>query len=333
MIENPQPAWLPLLLFALPGITFAAFAINEAVFSQTNRPLCTVPAIGIVLALMPTHLLALAFGSLTVGLSGAWVAVAVAGYLWAAWRGRRFRGAIAVDGAGRTRLGIAFLATIPIVLPTILFNFFDEVSFNGHLAIIAHLQNGTYPPRYLYEPNFPLRYHYAFDLAAAIVTALTQVRLDHAVDLLTVGLWPCMFLLLWRVGEHFGGKRAGLFVAFTVSFSAGLCSFCPIFVNFYFQHPWSIGTPIFCLVILQHAALRQSPHQVLSLVAFVCCLSFLALCQAVLFVTTVAALGVAEAWRAVRYCDRYAVSMLILICVAVLFAKLMGEFSFQQPIR
>ena len=240
MIENPQPAWLSLLLFALPGITFAAFAINEAVFSQTNRPLCTVPAIGIVLALMPTHLLALAFGSLTVGLSGAWVAVAVAGYLWAAWRGRRFRGAIAVDGAGRTRLGIAFLATIPIVLPTILFNFFDEVSFNGHLAIIAHLQNGTYPPRYLYEPNLLLRYHYAFDLAAAIVTALTQVRLDHAVDLLTVGLWPCMFLLLWRVGEHSGGsERVYLSHSRSVS-QRGYVHSAPFSLTFIFSIPGAL---------------------------------------------------------------------------------------------
>ena len=123
----------------------------------------------------------------------------------------------------------------------------------------------------------PLRYHYAFDLAGAIVTGLLRVRLDQAIDLLTLVLWPCMFLLLWRVGEHIGGGRAGLFVALTVCFSGGFlgsqtvsgCGQCtvnelqivPPFISYFFQHPWSIGAPIFCLIILQRAAL---PHSTIS---------------------------------------------------------------------
>jgi len=56
-----------------------------------------------------------------------------------------------------------------------------------------------------------LRYHYGFDLAAAIVTGLLRIRVDQAVDLLTLALWPLMFLLLWRLGEHFGGSKGGPF--------------------------------------------------------------------------------------------------------------------------
>jgi hypothetical protein len=89
MIENPQPAWLPLLLLALPGIVFAACALNETVFPREDRPLCTIPAIGMVLALLPTHVLALALGSLSMGLTLAWSMVGVVGYAWVArrWRG------------------------------------------------------------------------------------------------------------------------------------------------------------------------------------------------------------------------------------------------------
>src|SRR3954453_5116497 len=111
MIENPQPAWLPILLLALPGIACAAFALNQAVFAPDNRPFSTVPAIGIVLALLPTHLLALVFGSLTVGLTAAWALVGLAGYAWIAQYWRDFRSSLWAQRAGcLQRLGIAVLA-------------------------------------------------------------------------------------------------------------------------------------------------------------------------------------------------------------------------------
>ena len=158
MIDNPQPPWLPILLLALPGIAFAALALNQAIFPRGERPLCTIPAVGIVLALLPTHVLALAFGSLSVGLTGAWSVVGLAGYVWVAQHWREARIAISQGRTGRAgRLGVAALVTLPIVLPTILLDFHDETYFNGHHAIIAHLQNGIYPPRYLYDPDLPLR--------------------------------------------------------------------------------------------------------------------------------------------------------------------------------
>src|SRR5712672_1145455 len=123
MIENPQPAWLPLLLLALPGIAFAAYALNDAIFPRDNRPFCTIPAIGMVLALLPTHVLALTFGSLTIGLVIAWTAVGGAGYAWIIryWRDSCIA-ALAAEGAAR-RLGITALAILPIVPLTILLNY------------------------------------------------------------------------------------------------------------------------------------------------------------------------------------------------------------------
>ena len=344
MIENPQPAWLPLLLLTLPGIVFAACALNEIVFPREDRPLCTIPAIGMVLALLPTHVLALALGSLSLGLTLAWSMVGVVGYAWIARHWRAFFATVLIERAGWTRkFGIAAAATLPIVLPTILLNFHDEGYFNAHQAIIAHLQNGTYPPRYLYEPNLPLRYHYAFDLAGAIVTGLLRVRLDQAIDLLTLVLWPCMFLLLWRVGEHIGGGRAGLFVAVTVCFSGGFlglaqtvsgCGQCtvnelqivPPFISYFFQHPWSIGAPIFCLIILQRAALPRLHNQLPGTAALVCSLTLLSLSEMALFVASVVALALTEAWIFVRFRERTSATVITALGGSLIGARGIGGF-------
>lgn len=348
MIENPQPLWLPILLFALPGIGILAYALNRALFPPDDRPLCTIPAIAIVLALLPTHVLALASGSLSFGLAAAWSMLGASGYLWVARRWRGFGPFFSVAHAGLARrLGIAALATVPIVLPTVLANFYDEDHFNGHDAIIAHLQNGVYSPRYLYDPSLPLRYHYAFDLAGAIVTGLIRLRLDQAIDLLTLALWPCMFLLLWRVGEHVGGRRASLFVALAVCFAGGWplltlfgpCALCalngsrinPPFILYYFQHPWSLGVPLFCLVVLQRAALPRLGGQTLGMAALVASLLMLSLAEVVLFVMTVVALGLTEAWRFIRQHDRIAGIVLLALAASVLGAKLIGGFFVSGP--
>jgi hypothetical protein len=289
----------------------------------------------LVLALLPTHLLALAFGSLAAGLTVAWVIIAASGYAWFARHWRNFLSALWNEHAGWAgRLGIAALATLPIVLPTILLNFHDEANFNGHHAIIAHLQNGSYPPRYLYEPSLPLRYHYAYDLAGAIVTGLLRVRVDHAIDLLTLTLWPCMFLLLWQVGELAGGRSAGLLVAATVCFSTGWCILCsvdgqrtnPPFISYYFQHPWSLSVPVFCLALLQRAALSRLANRTLGWTALACSLSLLSLCQAVLFVTTVAALALTEGWRLIRFRDGVSWHVLSALAASLASARLLGGF-------
>ena len=352
MIENPQPIWLPLLLLALPGIGLAAYALNRALFPPNDRPLCTIPAIGLVLALLPTHVLGLAFGSLNLGVAIAWGLTGAAGYAWVARNQRDFLFTAPSKDPGLARkLTITVLVTLPIVPPTILLNFYDEAYFNGHYAMIAHLQNNIYPPRYLYDPTLPLRYHYGFDLAGAIITGLLRVRLDQAIDLLTLALWPCTFLLLWRVGEHVGGRRAGLFVALAVCFSGGasqICSykysgtsmegakvlFCtvnglqqnPPFISYFFQHPWGLGAPLFCLIVLQRAALSRIPNKALGLMALLCSLILLSLSQVVLFVTTLAALGLIEVRSMVWERNRDAVWMLLTLAMAAFGAKVIGGF-------
>jgi hypothetical protein len=349
MIQNPQPSWLPLILLALPGIAFAAFAVNQVIFPCDERPLSTVPVIGIVVALLPTHVLSLISGSLTIGLAVAWSLLGTAGYAWIIRHWRQLSSSLLRNQIDLLKkLGITALATTPIILPTILANFSDEVYFNGHDAIIAQLQNGVYPPRYLYEPNLPLRYHYGFDLAGAIVTGLVRLRLDQAIDLLTLALWPCMFLVLCRLGKHVGGKQASLFVALAVCFAGGWpiiavlgssCAVCtqnglqinPPFIHYYFQHPWSLGVPIFCLAVLQRAALPRLDKQVLGLAVFACSMLLLSLAHTVLFVTTVAALGLTDAWRFIREHDSTAGKVLFTLAITMLTTKLIGGFFVSGP--
>lgn len=357
MIGNPQPIWLSLLIIALPGMIAAAYAINKAIFSGADRSLSTMPAVGLVLALLPTHLLALASGSLSVGVAISWSAIGLAGYAWIAKNWASFQVAVQKWNSGRIRkFNIALIATLPIVAVAVLLNIHDEQGGSGHLTIIGHLQNGTYPPRYLYEPSLPLHYHYAFDLAAAIVTGLLRIRSDHAIDLLTVILWPTTFLLLWRLGEHFGGRKAGLFVAATVSFSGNwpfLCAsdalssiipqsntmqrmlgFCavggdtinPPFISYFFQHPWSLGVPIFALVILQRAALPGLRRRAIGLAAITASLSLLSLAQVVLFVVVILALGIIEVWNLAKYRSRLAAEMLAVLALSLLGAKFLGGF-------
>ena len=121
MIEDPQPAWLPLLLLALPGIGFAAYALNEALFPPIDRPLSTIPGIGLVLTLLPTHVLALTFGSLNVGLAVAWGLAGAAGYAWMVKNRHEFFSTDPIQKNGLARkLGITALVTVPIVPPPIL---------------------------------------------------------------------------------------------------------------------------------------------------------------------------------------------------------------------
>ena len=347
MIENPQPAWLPFLLLALPGIAFAACSLNAAIFPVRGRPLCTIPAIGMVLALLPTHILALVTGSLSIALAVAWTVIALAGYAWILSRPRTVDSLFSGEYPGLLlRLAIAALATIPIIPLTILLNIHDETYFNQHHAIIAHLQNGAYPPRYLYEPSLLLRYHYGFDLAAAIVTGLLRIRVDQAIDFLALAIWPLMFLLLWRLGEHFGSSKAGLFVSLIVCFAGGwpqigsTCPHCsangvdinPPFISYYFQHPWSLGVPIFCLVVLQRASLPLVRNKFLGIAALVSSLALLSLAHAVLFVTTVMAVGLAELWNLARARHGQAATVLLGLGMSLLIAKGLGGFFLTAPI-
>jgi hypothetical protein len=355
LITNPQPAWLPILLLALPGIILAACAANRAIFGIAKQPRSTIPVISLMISLVPAHLAALAFGSLSYGLLFAWTPLSLAGMAWGMRHRQDLDGLIRLNQSDRYRLGLMVLATLPVIAPTLLCNFWDEDYIGGHQAIIAQLQNGAYPPRDLYAPWLPLRYHYAFDFAAAIVTGIFRIRPDQAIDVLTLILWPLTFLLLWRLGSHVGGPRAGPFVAFSACFAGSLPLYCsgdyhvplltaiahhimsdckigserisgaPI-INSFFQHPWSLGLPIFALTVLEWSVLREQRFRAVVAGFMLASLALLSLAEVVLFITTVTAMGVVELWSLVKDRDARAASILSVLVASLPIAKVMGGF-------
>jgi hypothetical protein len=102
-------------------------------------------------------------------------------------------------------------------------------------------------------------------------------------------------------------------------------------VSYFFQHPWSIGVPLFCLIILQRAALSQIDSKAIGVAALVSSLLLLSLSQAVLFVTTVIALGLTETWNFIRSRNGTAATVLLALGTALVGARLIGGFFVSGP--
>src|SRR5262249_2463548 len=77
-------------------------------------------------------------------------------------------------------------ATSLMALAAIGWYFHDELFIVGHMSIVAEIQNNFYPPQNLAFAEFELRYHYGFALLTAIVTALFRLRIDVAIDFVTL---------------------------------------------------------------------------------------------------------------------------------------------------
>src|ERR1051325_1383704 len=105
----------------------------------------------------------------------------------------------------------------------------------------------------------------------------------------------------------------------------------PPFISYYFQHPWSIGVPLFCLVVLQHASLPLVRNKFLGIAALVFSLALLSLSQAVLFVTTILAFGLAEVWNLARSRDGQAGTVLLGLGLSLFIARWLGGFFLTGP--
>lgn len=283
------------------------------------------PGLGLAALLAPLHGLAYATGSLNLALPVVMVGVGSAGWvLWLAGRSRAGQQAAAAAPAGsRWRWPLALLLVLLIAPAALGWAFHDELFFTGHMSITAELQNNIYPPRHLTFPQFELRYHYGFNLLCATLTALTRLRIDVAIDLVTLALWGYTASLLWLLGERlFRTPVAGALMTILVLLGGGLPFFAapdgaplpwhllglgeidgaiinPPVVSYFFQHPWTLGIPL-ALVLLhlgvRTPARREMPWSALSLCLLLATLSF---SQVVLFAAVGASIVVA-AFRTTR---------------------------------
>jgi hypothetical protein len=154
-----------------------------------------------------------------------------------------------------------------------LWNKHDECMILGHLSIPAEMLDGVYPPRHLTFPAYELRYHYGIDLAGAVVCAvLGRPDVRMTVHLLSLALFGYAFCLYWLLGERLiGGRASGPVTAACVLFAGGAPYFChqgldldywtsmcrrggtwllPPMPSNFFQHPWSLGLPLFAMLLL-----------------------------------------------------------------------------------
>lgn len=280
-MPSPLPLWCSALLLALPGVWAAGRWMAARALADAGTARLLAPGLGAAAWLLAVHACALVTGSFQGGLVAGTALVALAGAF--AWS--RSRGALAAAeerGPRRWALIASTAAATLLLAPAALgWAFHDELFMTGHMSIVAQLQNDFYPPVNMTFPQVDLRYHYGFDLLAAMVTALLRLRVAVALDLVTLGGFAYTWALLFRYGERtLGGARAALVPALTllggglalacddpgaalVSRMIGMCSvgtvaLNPPVVSYAFQHPFSAGLP-FAACALHVMTSRDAP--------------------------------------------------------------------------
>jgi hypothetical protein len=194
------------------------------------------------------------------------------------------------------------------------------------------LQNDYFPPHLLGYPHVLFRYHYAFDLVCAGLTALTRCRVDTAIRATTVFGWAYCWCLLWVLGERLtGSSRGGFWTALAAMLGGGAAFFVAPFlasytwtdrllgtetfgtgvplspptVSNFFQHRFALGFPLTVAALLLAADSREKPAlrqewMRCALLGFI--LAALSLTQVFLFAALAATLaateiGLARRWR------------------------------------
>ncbi|MFO0617592.1 MAG: hypothetical protein U0414_33670 [Polyangiaceae bacterium] len=358
-VPIPVSPALMLLWLALPGVWLAGRAIAREI--SRDRAVLAVLPIGLALALLvfAVHVASLLAGSLLVGLPVGTILVAAAGLaaeLSARRRGRR----VELEGEAPSRgMWMSAIASLALVVPMALrFHFHDEVLLTGHMSIASELENGVYPPRHLSFADFPLRYHYGFDVVSASIGMLTRLPVDRAIDAATIGLWALSWCLAWTLGERLVGRSRAWLVPLVMLFGGGypfgctrssdLLAVCGArqdpshlhvdfnapFVSYFFQHPWSLGTPIALVALLLWSARRaDEPLRAGAprLAALAAVLAILSMSQIVLFFALAPTLVVAESRAQGRWTLRRGAAMLVVSVAAVAVAYGLGGFFARAP--
>jgi hypothetical protein len=367
-LQNPLPVALVGLSLLLPGVWLAGRSLARACGVSAAAEALVTPALALAAWLLAVHSVGRLTGSFSMGLTVGTVTISIVGI--AAWIIHARSGA---PGASTRRPRLprrmwagALIATIVFAPTAILWAFHDEVFSTGHMAFSAQMQNDVYPPRFFAFPTIELRYHYGFNILVAAVTALTRLRLDHAIDAVTIGCWFYTFCLVFMLGERIVGRRWGALVAFVTLFGGGLLFFGisseatplspyigprhiqrmwlnPPLVSYFFQHPFTLGLPIALafLLLLSERGYRAS-YRYLALSVL---LTALSLSQIVLYLTIAGAALVEESLAGPPASRRRplsdalrgrisigrALAMAATIALSLLCARTLGGFFAKAP--
>ncbi|HEX5035180.1 MAG TPA: hypothetical protein VFW62_11935 [bacterium] len=138
----------------------------------------------------------------------------------------------------------------------------DETAIQSHPAVIERILRQGLPAGLAAFPEIPLKYHYGFNVLAAVFSESLGLPAWQAIDLLNILLWiaACLSLgsLLRRLGLSPGLRALALF---WILLGAGWMwwerpdvwqhsyyygrHMKPMLLSWFFQHPVALGLPIF----------------------------------------------------------------------------------------
>lgn len=304
--DNPLPLACIALVLALPGVFFAGLPIARRAVRDVRSRAVILPGLGLCLWIVLVELVARVTHSFVAGFVAGTLSLGLVGYaaLLAEIRGGRARRTCRFPPLALVAVA---LVGVGVVVPATLLNFHDELTVAGHWVTIGQLQNGHFPPRFPTFPEFELRYHYAFDVLAAMISGLFRTSVPRSIDIATLTLWLYTIILLYRIGEHFIDRRHAWLTPVVTLFGGGVPFFCrtahgqlgeqllgqckisglwlaPPTASEFFQHPFALGFPL-ALVLLLLVSERRSPSRISRAVAVAIVLVALGTSQIVVFAT------------------------------------------------
>jgi len=219
---------------------------------------------------------------------------------------------------------VALSATTLITLVIFRYAIYDEVRMQGHLPVVESILLGKFPPSYIAFPDIPYRYHYGFNLVAAVFSRAFHLPGYLGVDVASLLSWYAILFSLILFLRKVGLPRPalGLALAFC-TLSGGLSWWIsrndpgmgvvyqlpnwqqmfvmlrgihPHFVMYFFQHPMGLGLGIFLATLLAFHEWFISQRKILLFLG-IFLLGSLSLAQVMLFATLLAALGLVFFFR------------------------------------
>lgn len=258
------------LVLLLPLVWRAGRALVQLATRDVRLSRVTTPGVALAVWLLAIHASGLLTHSFYVGLFAGTAGVAALGL----WSLRRPLPAEPSGEGATTWMWLGALVAACALIGPVTWWKHDECLIVGHISIPTEMENGIYPPRHLTFPTYELRYHYGIDLAVAAVSSLLgRLPIPLTVHALAVVLFGYSFALYWLLGERLIGSRAaGPITAACAMFAGGGPVFfgragdstafwdsvrirggtwiTPPMISNFLQHPWSLGLPLFAIVLL-----------------------------------------------------------------------------------
>ncbi len=346
--------WLSLCGLLLPSIVFTGvFIARRCIAHPGSRRVAALP-LGLALWMLATHLIARATCSFVIGAAAGSLLVAIPGSFELVRLARRpgsltscFR---AVWGRCRVERAIKVGAIALMAVPIFRDHFHDELTLAGHDFIVERMLMGHYPPAVPFFPSDEYRYHFGFDLLAALLGAIFRVGAPLAIDLLGVVLLLSILASMAQIGRIWLGARRGSWLALPGFFGGGITLFAtpeydtvawrlsgfgtvelhwlgPPISSYFFQHPFALGMALGLAAYAVHVGKvrRDGLRRFVPLAIFVVGLP---LAQVAIAAVFGCALLIAEAFDGERFSRRGAIGgALVLATLAALRPFLGGWFA------